>query len=1052
MMRKMAGVVVTALACLVLLPTVARAQSVITGVVKDTTGAVLPGVTVEASSDALIEKSKSAVTDGEGVYRIVDLRPGSYVVTFQLSGFSTVRREGLQLPSEFTMTINTDLKVGSLEESITVSGDAPVVDVSTTVHTQVMNRETLDSLPSGRTIQGLGQLVVGVALSIPDVGGSRAMQQTYMSTHGMTSSNNTVLVDGLMVNGLQSDGSVQSYFNDAMNQEVSYQTSGIGAETSAGGVRLNMIPREGGNKFSGAFFASYRSGDWQSDNFDQDLKDRGLPNASAIDKIGDFNFSIGGPIKKDKLWFFTSARHWSVDAPIAGTFVTDGSGPEIARCLAAAKTSSPCEQGIDDQRIRSAMGRMTYQISPKNKLTAYFDEIDKFRGHAMFAGDDYNTAAIVWNSPAYHTAAAKWSSPVSSRLFLEAGYSNNTEDYTNEPLEGVNKPRFSQAWFASAPRRDLDLVSTSVHPLISNTSTQSPLRYNVQGSVAYVTGSHSLKAGAQRTWGHFGHTRDGNGDLDQQYRSQATGIPFTRPDSVVIYNTPYASREELAYDFGVFAQDQWTLKRLTINAGLRWEWVNAKVPAQSAPAGRFVAARNFAEIPNVPNQSDPAPRFGLAYDLFGNGKTALKYSLNRYNAARTTGDAQSGAQRYNPLSSDTRTLNWIDLNGDDIAQGPVGCTYQTAGCEINYFSATGGYLLEGFGGNRILTRQDPDIQRTWNLEQGIEIQHELFPRMSVTASYYHGAFHDLLFSDNQNISLSDWTAVKVFDPMDGSPMTIYDITPAAKGRARDVLDSTSSNRSRKFDSFGVQMNVRLPRNATVFGGFSFDRLVENNCDEPDNPNLLRFCDESNLDAFLPDGDPRRGYKIPFLSQGKISGSVDVKYGIQLSGSFQSNAGYPNRSLTTTRTGIDGRNTGGTSWLLGSTTTYPTVNGVPYCPACPNGVAPWTAGQRVLPTLQGTDSSTNLTIRLKPYGAEGEYTDRINQLDLKVSKSFAFGRVRVLPAVEIFNVFNANPVILQRSTQYTAPPVTGGVVQPNVYNQPSGILNGRIIGLGAQVRW
>ena len=188
--------------------------------------------------------------------------------------------------------------------------------------------------------------------------------------------------------------------------------------------------------------------------------------------------------------------------------MTDGSGPAIASCLQAARTSAPCEQGIDDQKIRSALVRATWQVSPRNKIAAYFDEIDKFRGHAMFAGDDYNTAAVEWNSPAYHTAAAKWSSPVSSRLFIEAGYSNNTEDYTNESLEGVSKVRFSQDWYAGAARRDLDLVSTSDQPLISNISTQSPLRYNLQGAVSYVTGSHNLKFGAQRTFGHFGHTRD----------------------------------------------------------------------------------------------------------------------------------------------------------------------------------------------------------------------------------------------------------------------------------------------------------------------------------------------------------------------------------------------------------------------------------------------------------------------------------------------------------------------------------------------------------------
>ena len=306
---------------------------------------------------------------------MVDLRPGAYVITFSLPGFSTVRRDGIELPSEFTATINIDLKVGSLEESITVSGETPIVDVSSTVHTQVLNRDVLDSLPTGRTIQGVGQLVIGINLNSPDVGGSRAMQQTYMSTHGMATANTTVMVDGMMVNGLQGDGQVQSYFNDAMSQEVSYQTSSIGAETSAGGVRLNMIPRDGGNRFNGNFFSAWKDGKWQGDNLTQDLQDRGLLTRSAIERIYDFNVSQGGPIKRNKLWFFASARAWSVDAPIANTFVSDGTSEGFNNCLKLKN----CPQGVDDQKIKSAMARLTWQMSPRNKLSAYFDEVDKYR-------------------------------------------------------------------------------------------------------------------------------------------------------------------------------------------------------------------------------------------------------------------------------------------------------------------------------------------------------------------------------------------------------------------------------------------------------------------------------------------------------------------------------------------------------------------------------------------------------------------------------------------------------------------------------------------------
>src|SRR5262245_6011405 len=318
MTRRVTRLMLMAVLALVAGSGIAHAQSAMNGVVKDTSGAVLPGVTVEASSDALIEKSKSAITDGEGRYSIPDLRPGTYIVTFSLEGFSTIRREGIELPSEFTMTLNADLRVGALEESITVTGSSPVVDVTTAAHNQVLNREAVDNIPTGRTIQGLGQLVVGINLSLPDTGGARAMQQTYMSTHGMTTANTTVLADGMMVNGLQSDGAVQTYTNDAMYQEISYQTSGINADTQAGGVRLNMIPREGGNRFNGSFATSYRPGDWQGSNLTQRHVDRGLTAGNATDRIIDYTFAQGGPIKKDKLWFFGSARYFSVNNFIPG--------------------------------------------------------------------------------------------------------------------------------------------------------------------------------------------------------------------------------------------------------------------------------------------------------------------------------------------------------------------------------------------------------------------------------------------------------------------------------------------------------------------------------------------------------------------------------------------------------------------------------------------------------------------------------------------------------------------------------------------------------------
>src|SRR6186997_584407 len=301
------------LAGMSLLPASALAQSTLTGVVKDTSGAVLPGVTVEAASPVLIEKIRTVATDENGGYRLVDLRPGVYTLTFTLEGFSTVKREGLELPSDFTMTVSIDLKVGALEETLTVTGSSPMVDVQSTTKAQVLNRETLDAIPTGRTIQGMGQLITGVSLNIPDVGGSRAMQQTYMSTHGLGASQTTVQVDGLMVNGLDGDGAVQNYFNSSMSQEMVYTTSGAGTDVSGGGVRLNMIPRDGGNIFSGSGFIGYQNKSFQSDNLTDDLKKRGLTTPDGIDKLSNFEGSIGGPIMKNRVWFAGSARTFHLD-------------------------------------------------------------------------------------------------------------------------------------------------------------------------------------------------------------------------------------------------------------------------------------------------------------------------------------------------------------------------------------------------------------------------------------------------------------------------------------------------------------------------------------------------------------------------------------------------------------------------------------------------------------------------------------------------------------------------------------------------------------------
>jgi hypothetical protein len=977
-----------------LVSTTALAQSAITGTVRDGQGAAMPGVTVEAASPVLIERVKAVVSDGNGNYRITDLRPGLYSVTFTLPGFSTYKRDAFELSSDFTATLNAELKVGALEETITVTGESPIVDVSSTSRTQVLSREVLDAIPSGRTIYGMSQLVTGVALAGPDVGGSRAMQQTYMSTRGLTSANNIVQIDGLMVNGLDGDGAVQQYVNNQMIQEMSYTTAGAGADVSPGGVRVNIVMKDGGNTFNGTFFGAWNDGKWQADNMSDALRASGLRAVDKIKKIYEFSGGFGGPVKRDKVWFFAAGRLSGVDAPIADTFFVP-SGATNADCQAGRVA---CERGIDDQNINSATLRLTWQISPRNKVSLYYEEIDKFRGHGMNAGDDPLTASQIWTSPRYNDAVLKYTSPISSRLLFDAGYSFNYEEYVITNQDGINQDRGTASWYGMASRRDQTLVT--LRSGLANWGGRYPDRFNTQASMSYVTGAHTAKIGFQYNWGTYINTRETNADLQQVY---SNGVPI----SVTVYNTPLRYKDALLGDLGIYAQDTWTLNRLTLNGGLRWEYLKSEVSKQESGAGRFIGERKFDPI-LMPVWKDFAPRFGAVFDLFGNAKTALKFGLNRYNESRTT----FFANRYNPLALTSASLSWTDANADDIAQGELGCVYQTPGCEINMAQ------LPATFGRVQLNRVDPEFKRVYNVETTAGVQHELLPRVSVSANWYRRTFHRLRVTDNVLRTKSDYIPFNIFNPIDGTPLTVYDVSPAAVSRVDNLDTNAGSERTHVYTGYDLNLQARLPRGGSLFGGLVTERNLRNICDEPDDPNLLLYCDDSAND-------------IPFRPTLKMAGTYPLFWGVSISAAFQSSAGRPLGLTTTAGNKISGPGYGdtgspvGTNFLIARNTRYPAT-----CPApCP-------AGQLVAPTL----TSASITVPIVAPGTE--FLPRINQLDLSFAKWFQAGSARVQGQADIFNLFNKAYAIAYRSTNFGT----------TAYQQPSSVLQGRMFRLGVQLKW
>src|SRR2546427_920548 len=435
--RSFATLIAAACFGFIVIPSSVSAQSAITGLVKDSSGGVLPGVVVEATSPALIEKVRTVATDAQGRYAIVDLRPGLYKVTFTIPGFSTIVQDGIELPSNFTATVNAELRVGAVEESVTVSGESPVVDVQNAQRTTVLTRQLLDAVPVPRMYQAEGALAVGTKVSDQNVGGARAAVNPRLTAHMSVTKDTTIDVDGMKMNTLVGGGDSHPDHNDAMTQEVTVQTAALGAEVSAGGPHLNLIPREGGNRFSGATYLGYTNGSFQTNNLTQNLIDRGLKTPDAVDLIYDTNASLGGPIKRDRLWFFGSYRNVGNNNIVANSFYPDGS------------------PGIYDQRVRNYTLRLTWQVNARNKITAYDDYQTKYVGHLYTSGADVVLAAARRPPVLKYTDAIKWTSTVSNKLVFDVGWGTSVNAYREGYQPGVNKEPFTPEWYANAPRGDI---------------------------------------------------------------------------------------------------------------------------------------------------------------------------------------------------------------------------------------------------------------------------------------------------------------------------------------------------------------------------------------------------------------------------------------------------------------------------------------------------------------------------------------------------------------------------------------------------------------------
>src|SRR5262245_47388460 len=645
-MRRLAIQIAWTVAAL-LVPIAAAAQtSTIAGEVKDTSGAVLPGVTVEVSSPALIEKTRTALTDGAGQYKIIQLRPGVYAVTFMLPGFSTVKRENVELTSDFTATINADLKVGALEETITVSAESPIVDVQSITARTVMTRDVLDAIPTGRNIQAVGIMIAGTTIALGgggalsrDVGGSGNLQQSPLQYRG--SADTLQMIEGLRLNNLCAQGAYSGvYWNDGSFQEISYVTGADSAEMGQGGIRVSMVPKDGGNVFKGTVTGNYTGEGWSSKNLGDNLAgdltfnpNNRIGSVSEVQKIWDFNPSIGGPIKQDRAWFNFTFRHWGVEKTAPDSFFDLDPSP-------FRYTPDLSRPGIDDGHIVSRAGRVAWQINQKDKLTTYHDDQRKYRNHWGIASTFPPEAAGVQVTPTSFVNVTRWTRTQSNRMLFDLGFGIYDQEYTELYQPSVLDGFADKVW-------DADRIRASrVYSIIDNSTSKRAnawnapadhfsLRRNYVASASYVTGSHSMKVGTSIS--------EGNWRLVEVFTGDVSAVTFNAgaPVSATL-RLPADRRNRIKMDAGVYAQDRWTINRATLNLGLRFDQFVGETGVGDVLPSRFNAGQHFGTCGDgnndsragctgeVQNWKDISPRIGVAYDVFGNGRTALKASVAKY--------------------------------------------------------------------------------------------------------------------------------------------------------------------------------------------------------------------------------------------------------------------------------------------------------------------------------------------------------------------------------------------------------------------------------------
>jgi hypothetical protein len=883
----------------------------IAGTVSDSSGALLPGVSVTLTGERLIGGPQTQVSDAAGTYRFDRLSPGTYSMKFELQGFRTLERTEILVSAAFVATVPVKLEVGALSESITVTGESPTVDVRSNVQQTIMSQEILEGIPTGRDPWSLAKLIPGVQVATYDVGGTQSMQQSSMSAHGSNTADVSYNIDGATVNWPGGGGgATMIYYDQGMFEEVNYMTAAIPAEVMAGGVSINMVTKDGGNVWKGNLRYNFSNDDLQGENWadTQRLNPNFVGNPTK--KTYDMNLSGGGAIVQNKVWVNGTIRRWVVNK-LVSNLNPDGT------------------QALDDNTLKNYSGKVVAQLSSNNKVSAGYFWNDKIRGHRRDGSNRIPDIASVHQVNPVQTTQAKYTG-IRGRTVFESNFS---------VMDGVTWYTYQKDTPADAIRK-IDNTLAEVFFASDREDRQPNSRHQFDNVVSFgksgLGGEHLFKGGVQwaRLWYESQYSVQGDHHLI--YNNNV-------PTLVREFNTP-VNPKNLATVLGLFFQDAWSMNRLSLNLGVRWDKYAGTLPEQSNPGGRFIGPVSQPKT-EIINHSKGVWRLGASYDLTGTGRTALKANYSRY-------ALQVGIDRVtnlNPLSNGSRDCPWTDPNGDGRFQES----------EVNVAQCS------AFSGG-VNTRYADGIRWPYSDEVTAGIETQIPGAVRVGAMFYYRTNRDQFGQQNVAVPTSTYTKYTINVPNGPggtianpkpTTATVFNLAPALVS-AQDLVRDTFDFLDTEYKGVEFTATKRFTSKWQMQAGFTIGKNEGgiNTSGGSGQANGNDLNDPNN--TLFPRGIIGNDSETAF----RLSGSYELPGRINLAGSMIANNGYP----------------------------YVTTFNLTRALAAAQGITLTRASQTVMLSERGDERYNSVTM-----------------VDIRLSRAFRFGTRSFAPQVDFFNIGNAD---------------------------------------------